>query len=163
MIIWFLKENKDWYLIHMIIYICGSKVEFSWRISLAASTKERECTMYIPVYPNSSRSSRMRFLQRDGMTTKKGPPMKKFFGPYRKTFQQKWDSKSQKGDCHALEKSSAASSLDEVSVFRKKGGPEAPATDKTDEWTAEKLVQISTKVMQRFVSTYTFICSEMLP
>ena len=115
------KENKSWYLTYMIIYTCGSKVEFSWKISLAASTKERECTMYIPVYPNSSRSSRMRFLQRDGMTTKKGPPMKKFFGPYRKTFQQKWDSKSQKGDCHALEKSSAASSLDEVSVFRKKG------------------------------------------
>ena len=89
------------------------------------------------------------------MTTKKGPPMKKFFGPYRKTFQQKWDSKSQKGDCHALEKSSAASSLDEVSVFRKKRAqPEAPATDKTDEWTAEKPVQLLTKVIKHFVSIY---------
>ena len=28
----------------MIIYTRGSKLEFSWRISLAASTKERECT-----------------------------------------------------------------------------------------------------------------------
>ena len=47
--------------------------------------------------------------------------------------------------------------------LQEKRGPEAPATDKTDEWTAEKLVQISTKVMKRFVSTYAFIRSEILP
>ena len=34
---------------------------------------------------------------------------------------------------------------------------------RTYEWTAEKLVQISAKVMKRFVSTYAFIFSVILP